>query len=83
MPLDRGSAGHVLAGEIGKAGWTQSVGEREAGVASVSAPVYSVAGAMVAAVSVSGPIERMTRKPGAQHGAAVLDAATEIAAALV
>ena len=83
LPLDRGSAGHVLAGEIGKAGWTQSVGEREAGVASVSAPVYSVAGAMVAAVSVSGPIERMTRKPGFRHGTAVLDAATEIAAALV
>ena len=78
LPIDRGSAGHVLAGEVGKHGWTESVGEREAGVASVSAPVYSAVGALVAAVSVSGPIERMTRKPGSHHGAAVLTAAATI-----
>ncbi len=40
LPLDRGSAGAVLRGaeEQTRKGWAQSVGEREAGVASVSAP---------------------------------------------
>ena len=39
MPLDIGSAGRVLGGERSPAGWIESVGEREAGVASVSARV--------------------------------------------
>ena len=38
LPLDRGSAGRVLSGELGPRGWVASVEEREAGVASVSAP---------------------------------------------
>ena len=41
LPLGVGSGGRLLSGETpaGRAGWVQSVGEREAGVASVSAPV--------------------------------------------
>lgn len=77
-PLGRGSAGHVLAGRaLSKGGWIESVAEREAGVASVSAPVR-VAGVVVAAVSVSGPIERLTRTPGRRFGAAVTKAAAGI-----
>ena len=56
-------------------GWAQSVGEREAGVASVSAPVRGPGGRVVAAVSVSGPIERLTRQPGRLHAQAVVAAA--------
>jgi DNA-binding IclR family transcriptional regulator len=81
LPLDRGSAGKVLAGAGGGA-WTESVEEREAGVASVSAPVVAPDGAVLAAVSISGPVGRITREPGARHGAAVLDAARSIAATL-
>ncbi|MBJ7363152.1 MAG: IclR family transcriptional regulator, partial [Ilumatobacteraceae bacterium] len=59
LPLNAGSAGHVLSGErTDKHGWIQSVGEREAGVASVSAPVLNAQGNIIAAISVSGPIER-------------------------
>ena len=77
-PLGRGSAGHVLAGRgLNKSGWIESVAEREAGVASVSAPVR-VDGDIVAAVSVSGPIERLTRMPGKKFGTAVKKAAAEI-----
>ena len=61
--------------------WAESVEERELGVASVSAPVY-LDGAVVAAVSVSGPIERTTRSPGARYGALVVEAATAVAASL-
>jgi len=78
LPLDVGSAGRVLCGESSRAGWIQSVGEREAGVASVSAPVHASDGATVAALSVSGPIERLSRQPGKRFGDAVVDAARRI-----
>lgn len=82
LPLDVGSAGRVLTGEASKHGWVQSIGEREAGVASVSAPVLAVDGSTIAAVSVSGPIERLTRQPGKRFGVAVVAAAELISAAL-
>ena len=75
LPLDVGSAGRALTGDVGRDGWVQSVGEREAGVASVSAPVVGADGAVIAAVSVSGPIERLSRQPGRRFGAAVVEAA--------
>jgi DNA-binding IclR family transcriptional regulator len=80
LPLDVGSAGKVLRGDIAtlERGWAESVEERERGVASVSAPVRNEAGDIVAAVSVSGPIERTTRAPGRRYSAAVLAAATTV-----
>ena len=79
LPLSAGSAGRVLAGAAGA--WVQSVGEREEGVASVSAPVQDPAGRVVAAVSVSGPIQRLTRKPGQKYGDLVAQAAERVARA--
>ncbi|MCX5046132.1 IclR family transcriptional regulator [Aldersonia sp. NBC_00410] len=61
--------------EVRKRGWAQSAGEREPGVASVSAPVRDGSGNVVAAVSVSGPIDRMGRRPGARWAADLLAAA--------
>ncbi|OBK54765.1 IclR family transcriptional regulator, partial [Mycobacterium kubicae] len=55
----------VLA-EVRRRGWAQSVAEREPGVASVSAPVRDSRGIVVAAISVSGPIDRIGRRPGAR-----------------
>jgi DNA-binding IclR family transcriptional regulator len=81
LPMDLGSAGRALSGERGRSGWLATVGEREAGVASVSAPVVGRDGTILAAVSVSGPIERLGRSPGRQHGEAVADAARQITAA--
>ena len=74
LPMDRGSAGRVLAGETGTTGWIQTVEEREPGVASVSAPVLR-SEEIVAAISASGPVDRMGRSPGRRHGAAVVAAA--------
>jgi DNA-binding IclR family transcriptional regulator len=79
FPLDLGSAGRALTGEAGRDGWVASVEEREAGVASVSAPVTTGDGAIVAAVSISGPIDRMTRQPGKRFGALVVEAAGDVA----
>lgn len=68
---------------VRRRGWAQSVGEREAGVASVSAPVRAPQGRVVAAVSVSGPIERLSRQPGRLHAPAVLAAAVHLGGSLV
>jgi DNA-binding IclR family transcriptional regulator len=83
LPMDRGSAGRVLAGDRAtlERGWAESVEEREVGVASVSAPVY-IDGTVTAAVSVSGPVERTTRRPGQRYAAAVVEAARRVSAAL-
>jgi DNA-binding IclR family transcriptional regulator len=61
--------------EVRRRGWAQSAAERAAGVASVSAPVRDSAGKVVAAVSVSGPIDRMGRRPGARWAADLVAAA--------
>ena len=78
LPLDRGSGGRALAGEDDGEGWVVSVGERQAGVASVSAPIIDGAGNIRAAVSVSGPIERLSHEPGATYGPPVRAAAHAI-----
>ena len=81
FPLEVGSAGRVLSGETSSE-WVESVEEREPGVASVSAPVFASDGGIVAAVSVSGPIERLSRAPGELYGYRVVGAAADIAALL-
>jgi DNA-binding IclR family transcriptional regulator len=78
LPLEVGSAGRVLRALVPDAGWAESVEEREAGVASVSAPVRERGGDIVAAISVSGPIERLTRSPGERLGGAVVAAAQAV-----
>jgi DNA-binding IclR family transcriptional regulator len=63
----------VLA-DVRRRGWAQSVAEREPGVASVSAPVRDGRGVVIAAISVSGPIDRIGRRPGARWAADLLSA---------
>jgi DNA-binding IclR family transcriptional regulator len=81
---DQASQRAVLAGasytervlvDVRRRGWAQSVAEREAGVASVSAPVRDSHGQVVAAVSVSGPVDRIGRRPGVRWAADLLAAA--------
>jgi len=80
--LHRGLRGSAFTaatlGGVRRRGWAQSVGEREPGVASVSAPVRGPSGKVVAAVSVSGPIERLGRQPGRLHAAAVVAGANKL-----
>jgi DNA-binding IclR family transcriptional regulator len=97
LPLERGSAGKVLlawgeddsakveAGELDEIrsrGWVESVAEREAGVASVSAPVFGPGGVLRAAVCASGPISRLGEHPGDRLAEKVVAAAREIERAL-
>jgi DNA-binding IclR family transcriptional regulator len=71
-----------LLAEVRRRGWAQSVGQREAGVASVSAPVRGGDGAVMAAVSISGPIERLGRAPGQRLAPVVVAAANRLTATL-
>ncbi len=68
--------------EVRRRGWAQSVGQREAGVASVSAPVLARDGELLAAISISGPIERLGRSPGTRFAPVLIAGARRIAAAL-
>jgi DNA-binding IclR family transcriptional regulator len=98
LPLTRGSGGKVLLAwasdsgrfdvapavldQVRRRGYAESVGEREAGVASVSAPVQAPDGTVVAAVSVSGPASRFGSAPGRRFRAAVVAAAGDLARAV-
>ncbi|WP_305092022.1 IclR family transcriptional regulator [Prescottella sp. R16] len=73
--LPEATFGERVLAEVRRRGWAQSAAEREAGVASVAAPVRDAAGTVVAAISVSGPIDRMGRRPGARWAADLLAAA--------
>ncbi|MEJ2868595.1 IclR family transcriptional regulator [Actinomycetospora sp. OC33-EN08] len=97
LPLSAGSGAKVLIAwspeapgafdpdllaEVRRRGWAQSVAEREVGVASVSAPVRGPDGSVVAAVSVSGPVDRIGRKPGSRWANDLLAAARALEKAL-
>jgi DNA-binding IclR family transcriptional regulator len=68
----------AMLAAVRRRGWAQSVGERELGVVSVSAPVRGPNGRVIAAVSVSGPLDRLTRQPGRIHAPAVVAAANSL-----
>jgi DNA-binding IclR family transcriptional regulator len=63
-------------------GWAASVAEREPGVASVSAPVHDAQGSVIAALSVSGPIDRLGRRPGSRFAPALVRGAATLEAAV-
>lgn len=83
LTMARGSAAAVLRGEVEPGRHAASVEEREPGVASVSAPIIDPDGVVVAAISVSGPIDRTSRQPAERYGPAVRRAADAVSAALL
>jgi DNA-binding IclR family transcriptional regulator len=76
-----GFTASTLAG-VRRRGWAQSTGEHDPGLASVSAPVRGAGNKVVAAVSVSGPVERLTRYAGRVHAPALLEAAQRLTQSL-
>jgi IclR family transcriptional regulator, acetate operon repressor len=63
-------------------GYAQALGEIEAGLNAVAAPIHDASGAVVAAVSVSGPAYRVTADRIPDLGAQVVGAAAKISARL-
>ncbi|MBY6366804.1 IclR family transcriptional regulator [Rhodococcoides corynebacterioides] len=70
--------GERALADVRRRGWAQSVAEREPGVASVAAPIRGRDGRVVAAISVSGPVDRMGRRPGVRWAADLLTAAADV-----
>ncbi|MBB3112611.1 DNA-binding IclR family transcriptional regulator [Paenibacillus phyllosphaerae] len=79
--IDRGQFRKVLE-EIQATGYATSFEEREIGAAAVAAPVYNRSGSLVAALSVSGPSNRLTLEAMVQHVPAIFEAARRIGAML-
>ena len=63
---------------VRKRGWAHSAAEREPGLASISAPVFGADGEVLAAVSISGPLERIGRSANSALATAVLEAAGQL-----
>ncbi|RBP99724.1 IclR family transcriptional regulator [Bifidobacterium xylocopae] len=60
--------------DVRKRGWAESINEHEQGVCSISAPIRNPAGQVMAAISISGPVERMSRAPGRHYAPLVMAA---------
>ena len=69
--------------QVRKRGWSESVNEREEGVASISAPIRNASGQVIAAISISGPIGRMGTTPGRRYAPLVMAAGRYLTDALI
>jgi DNA-binding IclR family transcriptional regulator len=92
LPLNRGAPGRVIlafsgaAGEpyesIRKRGFHISLGEREAEVASVAAPVFALNWRLLGSMCISGPSARLTKAKLEKHAKSVIRAANQLSYAL-
>ncbi|MFS1514370.1 IclR family transcriptional regulator [Chengkuizengella sp. SCS-71B] len=61
--------------DIQKVGYATSIEEREPGVAAVSAPIFNRSHQLVAALSVSGPVNRLTLENMKEHAGIMIETA--------
>jgi len=69
-------------GDVEKQRLSESVAERELGLASLSAPVFTPAGRFIAVLSVSGPAERLRPHPAEKWGRELSAAAERLSASM-
>ncbi|PFG28833.1 IclR-family transcriptional regulator [Corynebacterium renale] len=65
-----------------KQGWAESISERQVGLASISAPIYSPEQELVAVLSISGLADRFTPSPGALWADTITTAAAKLSSRL-
>ncbi len=92
LPLDKGSPGRVIlafSGEPGdlyeairQRGFHWSIGEREQGVATISAPVFGKHWRLLGSVCVSGPASRLPQQKLEEMSTTVIAAANQLSYAL-
>lgn len=92
LPLDKGAPGRVILAfsgasgkvyeEIRQRGHHMSLGEREAEVSSVSAPVFGLNWRLLGSMCISGPTARLTETKLQTHAKTVMDAANQLSYAL-
>ena len=88
LPLNLGAPGRVIlafSGEPGavyeairRRGYHVSMGEREAQVSSVAAPVFGLNWRLLGSMCISGPTSRLTRDQLEAHAQTVMDAANRL-----
>ncbi|CAB3644519.1 Negative regulator of allantoin and glyoxylate utilization operons [Achromobacter spanius] len=93
LPLNLGSPGRVLlafSGEAGeeyeavrRAGYMISLGERDAEVSSISAPVYGINWTLLGAICISGPISRLNEAVLLSHKEAILSTASRLSRSMM
>ncbi|MGE8690857.1 MAG: IclR family transcriptional regulator [Achromobacter sp.] len=93
LPLELGSPGRVLLafsgaeGEpyesIRRAGYMLSLGERDAEVSSISAPVYGINWTLQGAICISGPLSRLTESVLLEHKESILAAASRLSRSMM
>ena len=67
---------------VRRRGWSESINEREKGVCSVSAPIRNAAGHVIAAISISGPVDRIGISPGRHYAPLVMKAGRYLSEAM-
>lgn len=92
LPLELGAPGRVIlafSGEPGKVyeeirrrGYHVSMGEREAQVSSVAAPVFGLNWRLLGSMCISGPTSRLSKAALEKHARTVIDAANRLSYAL-
>lgn len=92
LPLDLGAPGRVIlafSGEVGavyetirRQGHHISMGEREAEVSSVAAPVFGLNWKLLGSMCISGPTSRLTAQLLKSHAQTVIEAANRLSYAL-
>lgn len=92
LPLGKGAPGRVILafsgaqGEpyesIRKRGYQISMGEREAEVSSVAAPVFGLNWRLLGSMCISGPTSRLTKAKLEKHAKSVIRAANQLSYAL-
>lgn len=92
LPLNLGAPGRVILAfsgergatyeEIRRHGYHVSLGEREAQVSSVAAPVFGLNWRLLGSMCISGPTSRLTSNKLQAHARTVMDAANRLSYAL-
>jgi DNA-binding IclR family transcriptional regulator len=92
LPLDKGAPGRVILAfsgakgplyeEIRERGFQISMGEREAEVSSVAAPVFGLNWRLLGSICISGPTARLTKAKLQAHAKNVIRAANQLSYAL-
>ncbi|MDH6580661.1 IclR family transcriptional regulator [Kitasatospora sp. MAP5-34] len=67
---------------VRRQGWAQSFGEDGPGIVSLSAPVRGADSRVLAAVALSGPVTRLSSRPGRRYAGELIEAASRIEAGL-
>ncbi|MQS11069.1 IclR family transcriptional regulator [Streptomyces kaniharaensis] len=73
----------ALLARVRRQGWAQSLGGGELGFASAAAPVRGAGRRVVAAVTLDGPVTKLSRTPGQMHAALLAEAARRLGEGLI